>query len=263
MNADSLSTLRVERLEGTDAFEALASEWEALDASISPRTPFTSPLWNILWWKHFRADRLSLRDEFIAYVVRDTGGKLTAVAPMMLTHRPSIGPVRIRTLQFFGADPNITEVRGLVCRPQDQADVIAVLTRCFQARERDWDWLDWGCVRDTGATRQRLAQSGAVERELQLPGYHLALPGTWEEFRASRSRNIKESLRKCYNSLKRSGKSFTFRVVERPDETPAALDTFFELHAVSSSPNTHGVWPNGTSFASFSSRSPTRSWRRG
>src|SRR5207247_3005622 len=66
-SADPEVTLRLERLSGAEAFEQLASEWEALDAQISPRTPFTSPLWNILWWKHFRADRLSLRDELIAY----------------------------------------------------------------------------------------------------------------------------------------------------------------------------------------------------
>jgi CelD/BcsL family acetyltransferase involved in cellulose biosynthesis len=150
----------------------------------------------------------------------------------MLTHRPSIGPLRVRVLQFFGADVNLTEVRGLVCRPQDQGDVIALLTHCFLERANDWDWLDWSCIRDVGATRHRLAQSGAIDRDDLIPSYHLlALPATWEELRASRPRNIKESLRKCYNSLKRAGLSFVFRVVECPDETPSALDIFFELHA--------------------------------
>src|SRR5207245_1667111 len=123
------------------------------------------PLWNILWWKHFHADRLVLRDELMAFVLRDTSGTLTAVAPMMLTHRPSIGPLGVRILQFFGADTNVTEVRGLICRPQDQGDVIAILTRSFMERANDWDWLDWGCIRETGAARHRLTQSGAIERD--------------------------------------------------------------------------------------------------
>jgi hypothetical protein len=224
------ATLYPEKLSGAEAFEPLAREWGALAAQISPRTPFTTPLWNILWWKHFHADRLVLRDELNAYVVRDTAGQLRAVAPMMLTYRPSIGPVRVRILQFFGADPNITEVRGLICRPQDQGEVIAELTRCFLDRSTDWDWLDWACMRDTEAARRQFFQSGAIVRD-DTPGYYLALPPTWEELRASRPRNIKESLRKCYNSLKRAGQSFGFRVVERPDETLAALDTFFDLHA--------------------------------
>ena len=172
-----------------------------------------------------------LRDELNVYVVRDAEGNLTAVAPMMLTHRPSIGPVRLRVLQFFGADANLTEVRGLVCRPENQEKVIAVLTRCFLDCENEWDWLDWACIRDTGPTGFQLPHSGTIEQDERVPSYHLALPTTWGEFHASRRRNIKESLRKCYNSLKRAGRSFVFRVVEQPDQTPAALDIFFELHA--------------------------------
>jgi CelD/BcsL family acetyltransferase involved in cellulose biosynthesis len=108
---------------------------------------------------------------------------------------------------------------------------MAALTRCFLDRASDWDWLDWACFRDTGAAHRRLAQAGAVARDTRIPSYHLELPATWEEFRATRPRNIRESLRKCYNSLKRAGHSFVFRVVERPDETPSALDIFFDLHA--------------------------------
>jgi CelD/BcsL family acetyltransferase involved in cellulose biosynthesis len=59
----------------------------------------------------------------------------------------------------------------------------------------------------------------------------LPLGESWEEFRGSRSRNIKESLRKCYNSLKRDGHEFRFRVVSDPAELPAALAGFMSLHA--------------------------------
>ncbi len=44
------------------------------------------------------------------------------------------------------------------------------------------------------------------------------------------SRNIKEALRKCYNSLKREGRTFNFRIVDRPEDTTDALGRFFNLH---------------------------------
>jgi len=68
----------------------------------------------------------------------------------------------------------------------------------------------------------------------EIDGYHLDLPSTWEELRASRSRNIKESIRRCYNSLKRNGLTPELRVVEAAEEAPAALATFFRLHAMRS-----------------------------
>jgi CelD/BcsL family acetyltransferase involved in cellulose biosynthesis len=57
-------------------------------------------------------------------------------------------------------------------------------------------------------------------------------PGpSWDAFKSSRPRNIKESLRKCYNSLARDGHKFQLHVHARPSELPLALDRFFALHS--------------------------------
>jgi CelD/BcsL family acetyltransferase involved in cellulose biosynthesis len=58
----------------------------------------------------------------------------------------------------------------------------------------------------------------------------LALPGSWKEFKETRSRNVKESIRKCYNSLHRDGHAFVLEIAASPDEIPGALDRFFDLH---------------------------------
>lgn len=222
---------RVERVTGMPAFEALAPEWEALDAMVRPRTPFTSPDWNWTWWKHNATNRFFVRDELFIHAVRDPQGRLVAVAPMMRTSRPAVGPLRARMLQFFGTDPNVTELRGLVCQAQDQDEVMKALTRHFIENRHDWDWIDWGAVRDTVEVAQWLKRSGAIGRHRRLSSFHIPLPATWDELKARLSRNMKEALRKCYNSPRRAGHTFTFRVVQSPQEVPPALATFFRLHA--------------------------------
>jgi CelD/BcsL family acetyltransferase involved in cellulose biosynthesis len=223
-------TVRVEELDGPEAMEALTPEWEALDRTLSPRTPFTAPLWNILWWKHFRADQVSVRDEFFAHAVRGPDGALVAVAPMMLTYRPAVGPMRARALQFFGTDPNMTEIRGLVCHPSNERRVVRALVDHFVIRGDEWDWLDWGGIREAETVRWFLHVSdlGSVRH---IPDYYLRLPGSWEDLRASLSRNVKESLRKCYNSLKRDGHTFTFHAHAQPEQVAPAVDRFLSLHA--------------------------------
>jgi CelD/BcsL family acetyltransferase involved in cellulose biosynthesis len=240
--------LRVERVTTADAFAALAPEWEALEATIHPRTPFTSPAWNQLWWKHNAADRFFVKDELFTHIVRDPTGALIAVAPMMRTSRPAAGPFKARMLQFFGTDPNVTEMRGLVCRPADQDEVMKALTRNFIDNRDDWDWIDWGGVRDTEDVTRWLKRSGAIGRDRRIPIFHLSMPATWEELKTGLSRNMKEALRKCYNSLKRAGHEFTFRVVSQPADVAAALETFFTLHA-SRGAVTDGV-PHNNVFAS-------------
>src|SRR5882757_11553679 len=94
--AQDRMTLLVERLTCSEAFNELRPEWELLDARLWPRTPFSSPLWNQLWWKHFGTQGFTQKHEFFLHTLRDSEGQLVAVAPLMLTRRPSFGPLRIR-----------------------------------------------------------------------------------------------------------------------------------------------------------------------
>ena len=125
-------TLRVEELNGPIALEKITPEWELLDAQVPPRTPFMSPLWTKLWWRHLRQARSMLRQEFFAHIVRDQAGRLLAIAPMVISHRPAYGPLRLRLLQFFGAaDGSITEHRRIICREDDELQVIQGARQLF------------------------------------------------------------------------------------------------------------------------------------
>jgi CelD/BcsL family acetyltransferase involved in cellulose biosynthesis len=245
-------SLRIERLASPKALEALVPEWELLDASLSPRTPFTSPLWNILWWKHFGEKRPMLHDVFFAHVVRDASGNLVSVAPMVVTHRPAVSPALVRVLQFFGADSNITEIRGLACRAEHQDEVTQALKAHFLTFRNEWDWLHWSGLRHSEP--ECLPQ---VQREKLIPGldvldYYLDLPRSWEELRSRLPRNIKESLRKCSNSLKRDGHSFVFRAVDQPSAAQEALERFFALHKARA--DVRGTIPHRNKFRTARNR---------
>ena len=223
-------SLQIEKLASVDAFDELRPEWEQIESGITPRTPFTSPLWNRLWWQHLSRSGFAQHDEFYAHAVREQG-RLIAIAPLMITVAPAVGPLRTRRLHYFGADPNLTEIHGLVCRAEDEERVVAGLSAYLEQQRGAWDWLRWSGIRATGAAQRWLETHGGVRWEDPVENYWLKLPATWAEFRRSRSRNIKESLRKCYNSLKRAGHQFQFSVVGEPQAGAAALERFFELHA--------------------------------
>lgn len=63
-----------------------------------------------------------------------------------------------------------------------------------------------------------------------LNDYVLDLPSAWPEFRATFRRNVRESLRHCYNSLRRDGHTFEFVVARDRIEVRRALQRFLELH---------------------------------
>jgi CelD/BcsL family acetyltransferase involved in cellulose biosynthesis len=223
-------TLRIERLPGPDAIEALTAEWDLLDAQLCPRTPFTSPMWATLWWKYLRQTRMWRRHEFFVHVVRDDTNRLVAVVPLVISHQPALGPLRLRILQFFGAsDGNITEHRRIVCRPEDEAAVIEAFSRYLSGLKMKWDLFLWTGIRNHDMARiQRL---GAFREYRQVLEYVVSLPASWKVFRSRLSRNMREKIRKCYRVLARDGQAFVFRAVEQSPDLPAALDRFLVLHA--------------------------------
>jgi len=210
----------------------LARECDELALSMSPRLPFATSTWLELWWRHYGEQRLLVNDRFFVHVLRDERGTLRAIAPLMLTERPGTGPLRARALAFFGADKSITELRGMICAPEMEEPAIRSLLSYFNGRADEWDWFTWHGVRRGSAAYQTLNSEPNYHWTRETTDHVLQLAGSWEEFRAARSRNIKESLRKCYNSLKRDGHEFRFRVVGDPAELPAALARFMALHAL-------------------------------
>ena len=223
-------TLRIEELNGPAALEIITPEWELLDAQVSPRTPFTSPLWAKLWWRHLRQTRPAIRQEFFAHIVRDETDRLLAVVPLVITHRPAYGPLRLRILQFFGgADGSITEHRCIVCREDDEPRVIEALASYFRDRKDKWDLFVWTGIRNDEIASDRSGNLLKVYK--RMPDYLVSLPDSWEKFRSGLSGNMKEAIRKCYKHLARDGHTFSFRAVVRPEDIPASLDRLLALHS--------------------------------
>lgn len=223
-------TLEIRKLTVAEAFGDLFSEWQQLDAQISPRTPFTSPLWHQLWWRHFARSGSLKRDEFFVHSVRDADGHLVAVLPLVKIFRPAYGPIRFCKIQFFGADPSLTEIRGIICHPERQKEVVEALLSYLKINHADWDIFKWSGVRtDVEAQRPLEAlQHAAVERS--LPDYVVTLPGSWEEFHSRLSNNTRKSLRKGYEFIDRDGHKLEFRVIDRRDEVNQAVHRFLSLH---------------------------------
>jgi CelD/BcsL family acetyltransferase involved in cellulose biosynthesis len=224
--------LRVRLLDGPEELDAIARECDELALAMSPRVPFATSTWLKLWWRHYSEQRWLVNDRFFVHTLRDEGGTLRAVAPLMITERPGTGPLRARTLAFFGADKNITELRGMICAPEYEGHAVRALLAHVIGRGEQWDWFTWNGIRRGSEASQALESEPNYHWTRETTDYVLTLPESWEEFRAARSRNIKESLRKCYNSLKRDGHEFRFRVVSDPAQLPAALTGFIALHAL-------------------------------
>jgi CelD/BcsL family acetyltransferase involved in cellulose biosynthesis len=168
---------------------------------------------------------------------------------MILTERPGFGPVRLRQLQFMGADPNITEIRGMLSRPELELECRRALRAYFARDAPEWDWINWeGLGQSVSDCPHRNGLVTGVDKST-----FILTPGPdWDTTKAHLSRNIKESLRKCYNSLRRDGLACTLEVLEEPAAIELGLADFFRLHAERASHTTSVRHANV--FASYEAR---------
>jgi CelD/BcsL family acetyltransferase involved in cellulose biosynthesis len=210
--------------------EALAPDYRQLYRTTGNTLPFATQEWHLAWCEHLlsRTPRTSQQPRFC--VLRNGAGTCVGIVPLVLTQR-RLGPLTVGALGLVGADPALTELRNPLIEPgYERAAVRALQERL--AGIGGWDWMQWSGISPP------LAAALALEAEPQwyqtLDAYVLDLPGSWSAFRSGLRRNVRESLRHCYNSLRRDGHNFELVVAREPLEVRWALYRFLQLHTLRS-----------------------------
>lgn len=223
-NAD----MRVEVATSLSALQALEPDYEQVLRSTGNTLPFALHEWHMAWCRQFLESSRRIRTEPMIHAARNAEGRCVAIVPLILTRR-TVGPVQFGTLDLLGADPAITEIRTSLIEPGYEAPAIRAIRRKV-ADVRSIDWLNWGVLSDAHVG----ALSSCAQLKFQQPllDYVLDLPSSWEEFNSKLKRNIHESIRRCYNSLKRDGLTCELRVAQEPGAVKEALERFFTLHAM-------------------------------
>jgi CelD/BcsL family acetyltransferase involved in cellulose biosynthesis len=229
INDGMMTSLSVARISSFKELDHRMAEWELLDEQMSPRTPFTSPLWISLWWKHFRRRNIRFRDSFYIHIVQDAEGRLVAVVPLMKSSFPGVPLIRV--IQFFGNDPALTEIRGIICRREDQDRVITVLTSYFMRQQNKWEIFRWNGLLRNASEYDFLADGCEFIMRRCEPDYVIELPTSWDSLTARVSSKFRRNMRKRTEFLERDGFEFSLNVVERPTDIEAAVNRFLILHA--------------------------------
>jgi len=223
-----LSKVTVETVTAVEGIAALRPCYERLQRVTGNTSPFALHEWHLAWCRHFLNCNPRIHDEPLFYVLRNSAGNCVAIVPFIISRR-RVGPLKIASVNLLGADPAITELRAPMVDP-DYEYLTAGAVQHHLATVGDWDWVHW-----TGISKgfgEALAAGGNLHWQPALSDYVLDLAPTWEEFRRRLKRNIRESLRHCYNSLKRDNHRLELKVVEDPAEVSRSLDRFLELHVM-------------------------------
>jgi CelD/BcsL family acetyltransferase involved in cellulose biosynthesis len=234
------SGLTVEVVRTVSGIEKLRAEYTQLQTTTGNDLPFALQEWHVAWCRHFLREKPSIVDQPIFHVVRTKDGNCVAILPFILTRR-RVGGLSVASVAPLGADPAITEIRASLVQPGYEDRVAGTVSQRLNQRG-DWDWIQW--IGRLDPFDKAIANLRTLQWQPIAPCYILDLPATWEEFRAGLKRNIRESLRHCYNSLKRDGHEFTLQVAAEPDPVAQAVERLFVLHTLRAGMSGTVVHPN-------------------
>jgi CelD/BcsL family acetyltransferase involved in cellulose biosynthesis len=220
----------VEVASSLEALQPLQPDYEHLQRISGNTLPFALHAWHVAWCRQFLNIHRHIDMQMLIHIVRHKGN-CVAIVPLMRTHR-FFGPVRITSIDLLGADPGVTEIRvPMVASGYERRAATAVYASI--ARSGEPHWVQWaGIPAEFGAA---LADQAPLRWQAPLTDYILDLPPSWEDLRSRLKRNIRESIRHGYNSLRREGRSCELHVVEKGAEMSAALERFLHLHALRAS----------------------------
>jgi len=223
------SSLRVEVIRTTEAFDAMASDWCSLERKVPGVLPFQTYRWNRCWWDVFSVEKVPREDElYITAFYKDT--ELVAVLPLFIS-RFGVGKRRVcRYLRPLGADPNLTEIRSPLTLPDHEAAVLGHwldLVSDLKYASTQFQVVAPLTTFDPLAAATPLAYM--LDRRV-VSDFILELKADWPQMRSGLKRNIKESIRHCYNSVARDQLVPALRVLDRAEDISQALPLFYQWH---------------------------------
>jgi CelD/BcsL family acetyltransferase involved in cellulose biosynthesis len=222
------SELTVVLLEGSIGLRSLEREWRAIAAATKDRNPFLMWEWVSEWTNQFSGASL------LTAVVRD-GTDVVAIAPFH-RQRYRLGPGLAATALYLLSPlevEHLCEIRDILTVPGwEEAALAALLDRVIAIG--GWDWIRFAAEGRNLNAWERVLQRVGSDRFVTLVDAGampvMTLASTWTEQRSQLKRNIKESIRRSYNSLDRQGIGFEFLVDEGGSPQGSWLDVFFRLH---------------------------------
>ncbi|MGE5309123.1 MAG: GNAT family N-acetyltransferase [Deltaproteobacteria bacterium] len=210
--------LKIEKIEDLEAFRKLETCWDPLvRQSGNMDIPFMTFNWFSFWWKMFgRGGRMLI-------LVFSQDGVPVAILPLMRKLELWRG-LPVSTVMFMA---NYYSGRtGIIGRPEATKDLIAPALKYL--RDGGFNMLYLNFLSEDSvaeqAFRELLPASGLGFRKmLGDVSPYIRIDSTWQDFLKTRSRNLREKVRRTENSFARSQKhSLTF--VTAPEDVAAAMD---------------------------------------
>ncbi len=230
IHLDQGSKLQLQEYKSWDELALIRTAWEGLLAESPSRTIFLTWEWLKPWWDAFGGGR-----RLIALAAPDDEGGLVGLALLSSERRRIVTGITLKTLRLLGDGSTDSDTLDFIVREGYEGSFVkSVLDWCAQ-HESEWDLLELNTVPQSSAVARELenefAARGWVCWQKEIVHQIVALPGKWEEYLSSLSKNMRTSVNSKMRKLEKR-----YQVQRRKcassEELPEFLDQLYRLHTL-------------------------------
>jgi len=219
--------LQVKLINDEKEIPALKKEWADLLCKSQNNTVFLTFEWILTWLKHCKDNR-----ELMFFTVRDAGGTLVAIAPLMRSKYRALKLLPVEAIEFIGN------------RDSDYLDFILMEGREEEALEaifkhinkQRWDILHLRDIPEGSKTLHFLDNFKGIlgkrrcKSSIRTTCPYIKLPSSWESYVKTLGRSTRSNIRYYSRRLYRDFEDVRLEVCSDEEEIPRSMDAFMELN---------------------------------
>ncbi|HET9952728.1 MAG TPA: GNAT family N-acetyltransferase [Candidatus Eisenbacteria bacterium] len=254
------AAFEVVELDAWERVAPLRDEWDALLAESPDASLFLLHEWLDNWWAHFASGRR------LAVLVARERGRLAAALPLIEERGAMFG----RPIRLLRSMTNDHSFRFNALARRDGGPALAALWTYLRGRTRPWDVLRLEEIPHDRCTLEPFLAAArgdgafvGASRQLDVP--YLPIEGSWAEYHASLSKNMRANLRKKGRRLSEEG-AVAFRSVRAREDVASVLQTGLVLESSGWKAQEGSAIVSDSNLTSFYSRwaeiAASRGWLR-
>ncbi|MCG8381174.1 MAG: GNAT family N-acetyltransferase [Gammaproteobacteria bacterium] len=221
--------MEISVLRTDDAFLALKPQWKALIDKVPSASVFLSWEWQYLWWQHYQGN------SSLFLLVCKENEQLRGIAPFYIDYRKPLHLFSQRVVRFIGTGGDTSPDYLDVISPSEySAECCASILTFLFDHASEWDSLAFNDMENNSLFLNKILSKIALQPSLRIQRkdsniYYNKLPSTWDEYRASLSKNRRGQINHRRNALKKAGE-LEFGYCHNSDEFDTAFEQLIALH---------------------------------
>ena len=221
--------MRIDLHRDPSVFALLAPEWDALLPSATTNVIFLTREWQSTWWQHMKPGDL------LVITVRDDADRLQAIVPLFRRQADD----EQWTLSLVGCE-DVSDYLDFIVRPDHEEAVCReVLQFLTSAQFPEWDRIEL-CNAPPTSTVYRVMHAAAEQAGLPVTRREqdvcpvIDLPSTWDEYLATLDKKQRHEIRRKIRRAEAEATTTWYVVDPNQSGLPGEMESFFELHRLSS-----------------------------